>query len=922
MNVDALADLLRNRGCEAVYYFHTDHFEPWSDNIDDKSARAIDRMAAMARASPYAQRLSLFYNVFVPYRLETDDASAYGNVGVPGDQVVFFARSPRQEELAREAIRPLVTADRHEIHLHVHHEYWTCNTSHFDTPVSRWVNACSSPELDRARLDLNLKLCKETIAREVGIPFERWAFIHGNWALNASDPLICHVSDEMALIMRHGGFGDFSFPAGRSYCDPKLETPFTCLPLDLPRAYDDPHADPRAVGPDTKVMSSDRFFIWNSPIKSLHSSLDYYSAANRALFKQPERLVATWLSKSVRLGGRLFIKTHAHSMKSDYKLAEPDSLIPHCYPDVVAVFECLARACDRAGVELKFVTINEVMDALHELDGAPLEAGGSEDVADVRVPPPATLEEAEDRPAQSSPSVAAELAALHREWMKIQAKAGHSPDALYSAKLSGGGPLEAYELALAQAMLERYPQDVTRVIEIGSGWGGLAILLARLGYEVLCFEGNVSRHTGCQWHFAEQIRRFPTLQERLVLSRVGLFPAVFDASMLAGDKLNLCIATNITSSYSAEQQPQMVRAAAWCDELILDLARFGQTRDQQSERDILLQLLRWTEFEPIEQLYFDEPYEYWRLRSHTARTTSVRPWASAVATVSAFPPSPTPAIPALLEARRNPLFSVFGDRHLHLCPVCRSSDIAPLWRMPATTLAEPIKLFGGYFNQIPTLQVPGTLFCFDFCHSCESIFLNPVAGDEKHVYRATDHYIRKMQTASEWRDYEDVYDSFAAWIPPEATVMIDAACGIGQYLHVARQRGTHRWKRLIGLELAEKYVAHMQREGFDAHLLDLDTDDLRPIAPPDSVDFITFSEAFEHVERPLEALAKLVEALRPGGRLYFTAQRYGRDVQSAVRPGEPIYIGEKVVDEITKRIGCRIVEKTTSNTRYHLVLEK
>jgi SAM-dependent methyltransferase len=263
-----------------------------------------------------------------------------------------------------------------------------------------------------------------------------------------------------------------------------------------------------------------------------------------------------------------------------------------------------------------------------------------------------------------------------------------------------------------------------------------------------------------------------------------------------------------------------------------------------------------------------------------------------------------------------------GDQQLTQCPVCHSAQIEPLWRMPATTLPEPIQVFGGYFDQIPTLQVPGTLYGFDFCNGCESIFLNPVPSQQKEGYRTTDHYIRKMRTAAEWKGYEDGYDRFARWIPANATVMLDAACGIGQYLEVARRRKTHRWRRLVGLELAEKYVAHMRDQGFDAHVFDIDNDDLLAVLDANSVDFIAFCEAFEHVERPLDALHKLLAVLRPGGRLFFTAQRYGEDVQAAVRPGEPIYIGPKVVNDLPRHLGCRIVSTTTSRMRYYIVLEK
>ena len=267
-------------------------------------------------------------------------------------------------------------------------------------------------------------------------------------------------------------------------------------------------------------------------------------------------------------------------------------------------------------------------------------------------------------------------------------------------------------------------------------------------------------------------------------------------------------------------------------------------------------------------------------------------------------------------------FTAYGDKHLDECPVCHAREFVPLWRMPATTLAQPIEVFGGYYNQVPTLQVPSLVYAFDFCHECESIFLNPVATGQKEEYRSSDHYIRKMETAAEWSEYEQIYDRFAAWIPPGATVMLDAACGLGQYLHVARRRGTHHWRRLIGLELAEKYVAHMRGEGFEAHGFDIDNDDLQALVPAESVDFISFCEAFEHVDRPLDALRKLLTALRPGGRLFFTAQRYGTDVQAAVRPGEPIYIGAKLLDELPQRLGCRVVNTTTSMMRYYIVLEK
>lgn len=927
MSLDTLADLLKQRGCRTVRYFHTDHFEPWSTSIDETSARAVERMAEQARKSPYARRLSLFYSVFVPYRLASDGMGpADRRVGTDG--VVFIARSEKQEELARSVIRPLVEADGHEMHLHVHHEFWTQNSSYFDTPVSRWVNEFSSAEADAARLDLNFQLCRETISREIGKPFDRWAFIHGNWALNASDTSICRVTNEIAMIMRHGGFGDFSFPAGRSYCDPKLEAPFTCLPVDVAKAYDDPRADAKPVARGSRIMRPDRFFIWNSPIKSTFSSLDYYSAANRKLFETPERVVAEWLSKSVCLGEDLFIKTHAHTMKSDYRLTQPDGLIPHCNPDVIAVFDTLLRVCDRAGVEFALQTVNEVVERFSAFDGASQVA--TPRAKPIRSARPKVLQdrpEATPAPPSASPSaVMDELADMHRTWMATDA-VRLRPDRLYQSKVDGRHTLEAYEIELAAEIGKRYPVGRTRIFEIGTGWGGIAILLARMGYEVVGFEGNLRRHAGCCWHFEEQIRRFPALADRLSLADPGLFPEVFHQDALSADKINLCIATNITNSYTAEHERDIVKAAASFGELILDLGRFGRPRNGQEDRDDLLALLQSLGFIPLERLVHQAPNEYWRLRS--AETSGApRP-------VEYVPPAPKTPEPSTQSVNSSAivdlpahfadvprLFTVFGDRRLARCPACQSSAIAPLWRMSMTSLKQPISAFGNRFDYIPTLRVPTKLYCFDFCDTCETIFLNPVHGRWKQDLRQADRHIGRMQDPAELHDQEAVYENFARWIPNDATVMLDAACGTGQYLQMTRSRSAQRWSRLIGLDLSERYVQHVAGQGIEAHVFDLDDDDLLRLVPARNVDFISFFDGFKLVERPLDALAKLLGVLRPGGRLFFTARRYGADVQSTVEPDEPFYIGDKMVSELPVRLGCRIVDNVLSDTRYYLVLEK
>lgn len=978
-----LADILKSRGIRSVYYFHADHFEPWSGGIDEKNARGIERMAEMSRTSPFGSKLSLFYSPFVPYMLDVDGAIGKGGSRVDGDAVVFGRRSASQEKIAADVIRPLITANQHEFHLHVHHEFWTRNDSKFDKPVSNWVNANSTAELDRDRLDLFFRLCIEVIKAELGGGFDRWGFVHGNWALAGSDPLICTLENELSMIMRHGGFGDFSFPAGRGYCDPRLETPFTCLPLDFKRAYDDPLSDPRPIGAGTRALRSDRFFIWNSPIKASASSIDYYTKAKRDSFQDPMRILGEWLRGSVQFGDDLFIKTHAHSMKWEYKISEEGSPIPHCYPDVVRIFEELLRVCDSAQVEFKPVTVNEVMERVRAFDsGAVAAAAPAGDKprreGELAV---ATASRASEQPAGpggreavgkalgrgvdlqlhvhdarsagEAVAVAPDVAPVRREaftkasmdtatapegqgvdlqffsdeflalqttWMAGPG-AAQQPDELYASKLTRGRALEIYEVEVASAIMARFGHD-TEVVEIGSGYGALALFLARNGYAVQGFEGDRRRSAASAWCLQAYAERYPRLTDRISIAP-GFFPDAPGLREPAGAMSRLGVATNITCSYSANHLTEIIEALSKFEAAVIDLGRFGRSLNAQQDRDALREQLAQSGLEPAERLYASGVYEYWLFRTRKEATHPSSGEADPVEAAEASGQEPADSSLFPVAGVAGPLYSTYGERKIDGCPVCHGSRTQDLWRIPMTILKEPLRAFDGYLNQIPTLEAPGIVYCFDFCRDCESIFLNPAPKMQKEHYRKSDHYLCTLKDSEmQWQPYESAYDRFSEWIPSDATIFLDAACGIGPYLHVARKRAAERWRRLIGLELSEKYVEYMRSQGLEAHAFDIDNDDLGQVVEAGSVDFITFCEAFEHVERPLDALKKLLAALKPGGRLYFTARRYGRDVRAAVRPDTPIYIGEKVLQELPARLGCKVVDATASGTRYHVILER
>lgn len=273
---------------------------------------------------------------------------------------------------------------------------------------------------------------------------------------------------------------------------------------------------------------------------------------------------------------------------------------------------------------------------------------------------------------------------------------------------------------------------------------------------------------------------------------------------------------------------------------------------------------------------------------------------------------------ALYESRMH------GNVYKIACPVCTSSEIENVWKIPMTTIDPPAVLFGGYFNQVPTLKSPFVVYGFDYCRECQSVFLNPDSPRQNQIdyYKRSTHYVQKMENKDEWRGYVERYEMIKRFLPERAETFIDAACGLGQLALLARDDKSMKWRRLAALELSSAYVKHLTDNGIEAYEFDIDHDSIDTHFEENSIDFVAFFEAFEHVSAPLSALKKLIWTLRPGGRIFFSAQRYGNDCSLPIRPGEPIYVGEKFIEEMEDRLDCDSVEVIRIGSRFFVVLEK
>jgi hypothetical protein len=557
MNIEALQSILKRRGIQRVKYFHTDHFEPWGKSINDETAKAVENFAKLSRTSKFSARMNLFYHAYLPYQLDAKlAASTSGEV----DSVVFPERTPAQVRLAKQVMSGIESEYGHEVHLHIHHEGWTRNTGNYSKEISGWINAHSTAQLDESRFRRGLEQSLRHTEEDIGRKLTNWAFVHGNWALNGSDRSICWIDNEMQLLMEQGCFGDFTFPAGRGHCDPvMLEEPYTCLPVVHAKAYDTDLAAPSPVRARQHAPSSERFFIWNSAIKASYSSLDYYYEPNRERFRNPAAMVNEWLSKSVEVDGCLYIKTHAHSMWSQYMLHEPHGFTPHLNPELVQVFDLLEKVCDGVGIGVEVVTINELM-ADFQLPYSKVEAEQHE----------SPLANQKRSPVQN---IAGRLEEVMRAWLADSEERNRAFSEFFKPADAAGMRLAESDNAIIAHLLKNYPPSTTEITEKGVQVGIFSLILAALGYKVHVFEGKawgvelaLAMREGLASDYPDIISNYSIVE--------SFHPSEFPKKLVDSSKFNLLILRNLDNSVSGKDRESFLRSALMYGCVILNQKSF------------------------------------------------------------------------------------------------------------------------------------------------------------------------------------------------------------------------------------------------------------------------------------------------------------------------------------------------------------
>ncbi len=146
---------------------------------------------------------------------------------------------------------------------------------------------------------------------------KRYAFIHGDWALNNSrNGKFCGVNDEISILNKTGCFADFTFPSLDEANPRKINTIFYAKDdIHKPRSYDENGQSVRKNSPgDTGLMiiQGPLFpFFKNRNLFSLRITGDVIDGE----LPGPEKKVRGWVNTGIHIKGKsnwIIIKAHTH----------------------------------------------------------------------------------------------------------------------------------------------------------------------------------------------------------------------------------------------------------------------------------------------------------------------------------------------------------------------------------------------------------------------------------------------------------------------------------------------------------------------------------------------------------------------------------------------------------------------------------
>ena len=263
----------------------------------------------------------------------------------------------KKTELVLEHLKNLKKIGIDDVQVHVHHENWTNND------VFKKNNPGHVPiETDQDRLRKFITLHR-TLLAEHGLQVfsDPWFFLHGTWALNASDTEICSIEDEIKVLYELGCRGDFTFPAGRKHCDPTAKS---CIMMNPNITGKKCYNSVNNINVNNKIDPK-MFFIYNHPLPFQYSSVEKIVDAKRKQGMKNNEVINMWLSYSTAINGVNYIKTHCHSMNDVFFLNRDQTEFekicdtPLMSGEYRGLLNQLGEKCSKLGIELQFQTIKD-----------------------------------------------------------------------------------------------------------------------------------------------------------------------------------------------------------------------------------------------------------------------------------------------------------------------------------------------------------------------------------------------------------------------------------------------------------------------------------------------------------------------------------------------------------------------------------
>ena len=612
-----LSGLISQRGIKEIFHFHTDHWEPWTGE-DHTMANVghIEEFIKHHERFDHSRKMTLNYKIGFPkYTALDENALSRSRIRfVEGDYIGFLVPDEGENEDSRmKIIRTLEEDTGHELQIHIHHERITSGDyCIYSSPTE--IPSEKIAEMDEMRLDFFVKLLLEQFEKETGRKAEHWTFVHGLWALNASDTKVCNVYNEIELLMNNGCIADFSMPSGRWIVDSDIREPFTCLPVSTPKGYDFVESERTRIKETPKPSNRRRFLIWNQEIPYLYCSLDYTTQGVIDALSDTYDYLETWLRTGFCVDGKLFIKTHAHSMNKNFDPRDGYHF-PMCHPDVIRAFGALQEVCDESDTEMNYYTADEVISELCKVDNN-LESNLTK--GDI-------IRNTISSNRHSHRDLIPNIESGFKSLIDSSAKSFDfsSLGSYYGVRKERGAMLSSTDIEISKYISQKFTPEDYRIFELGPGIGNLSVILANMGFECLTVEGYNPRHA-----FSKMVENSLVSEGAGTLdSHFGVFPSKDPRKLGSSDqdiealkvtelkeickirglpvsgkkselidrikstesakKQTIFISTNIVSALTANNHEEIISKMVEHNNLLVDLGSFGTMREGR-ERQALL----------------------------------------------------------------------------------------------------------------------------------------------------------------------------------------------------------------------------------------------------------------------------------------------------------------------------------------------